>query len=154
MTARRLALIEFHPDEDWIEIVGHPAYLISTHGRVYSTITLRLMHRFLAHHGRGPQSATLSTTIQSHGRATSIGLAYHVLLAFPGLPDSRQWVPLYLDGDRGNVALTNLQWQPQPRAGQSPDHMREIAKLGFAASPVAQGNVGRIENFYRGRGAR
>ena len=148
--AREPRPIEFPADEEWLEIVGHPRYLISTHARVYSTISRRLLSPFWSDHGHASGGGSWSVRVYVNRSGRSVGLAYHVLLAFVGKP-AGDVVPGYLDGDRRNARLVNLAWRPRARPEMSRDHMVELARRGFAASPVAQAHAGRVENF---RGAR
>lgn len=144
MTKRKpAARIDFAADEEWLELRGDPTYLISTHGRVYSTHARRIMKPFWSWHGNHNKTPTWSMKLRGN---RTINVAAEVLHAFRPEPYRRDVVPRYLDGDRGNVRLENLMWQPRQRVVDR-DHMKRIAKLGFAASPAAQVNVAKAENF-------
>lgn len=144
MTKRKpAARIEFPADEEWLELRGDPTYLISTHGRVYSTYVRRIMNPYWCWHS--PRNKTPTLTVKVRGNRT-VNIAVEVLYAFRPEPERNDVVPRYLDGDRGNTRLDNLEWQPRQQTVDL-NHMKRIAKLGYAASPAAQANAGKAENL-------
>lgn len=129
-------MTEFPPDEEWLELPVDVRYLVSTHGRMYSTLRggAILVPQPLAKGGdryrlfwRIPQAGTR--------QRRNVACAHTVLTLF-GPPRPSDWhVARCLDGDEGNVRLDNLAWRPRHTYA----HMRELShrahppRIGFAA---------------------
>lgn len=141
--------ITFPPDEEWTELAGHPRYLISTHGRIYSLISRKILRPYWAHHERSASGGSWCAQVYVDRKGRTVTLAYSVLESFLGRPPG-DWVAEYIDGDRDNYGLENLQWGPRRRPELTPGHMAELARRGFAASPVAQANAGNVANLRKG----
>lgn len=140
--------VEFRANEEWIELAGHPRYLISTHGRIYSTISRKILRPFWVDHGHAASGGSWCGQVYVERKGRTITLAYSVLESFLGRP-SGDWVVEYVDGDRGNYRLDNLRWAPRNRPELTHEHMVELARRGFAASPAAQANAGNVANLQR-----
>lgn len=110
--------IDFHPDEEWIELPQDSRFLISTHGRLYDTRNRRLVPLS----GSASRAKVPAWSIpDSRPRAGSpnryIPAARAVLEAFTRVKgEARGHVPGYLDGDSRNVRLDNLVWAPKAEA--------------------------------------
>lgn len=94
-----------HADEEFMEIVGFPQYLVSTYGRAYSV--RRKM--FITAQTTGGNSAP-RITVSVDGQLTSLPLAATVLTAFGQRPPRPRAMPRWIDGDVHNCALANLEW--------------------------------------------
>jgi hypothetical protein len=96
--------VVFFPDEEWLEILADPTYLVSTYGRLYDTRDRRIVRvSTLAH-------LPLSWSLRAEGisRNRYIACATTVLKTFRG--DGSGYRVAYLDGNPENFALTNLRW--------------------------------------------
>lgn len=126
-------MIEFPPDEEWMELAEDPRYLVSTHGRMYSTRTRTILKPQVA--GRtGDHHPRVQWRISSRGRQTWIGCARAVLHAFVG-PEPPGHVARVRDGDPWNVALTNVEWTPRLTL----DQVQGLSAAGNAARREARG---------------
>ena len=90
-------------DEIWVEIENYPMYEISDQGRIRNINTGRILHTY--QDSRGYVIVTLSNA----GTQKTVRVATLVANAFiEKYYDDLDVV--YLDGDRGNVAASNLDW--------------------------------------------
>lgn len=92
-----------HPDEEFMEIVGYPNYLVSTYGRVYSVRSRKFM-KFQTQ-GNIPR-----VPVSANSQVISLPLPPTVLTSFGHKPIRRNAVPSFRDGDSNNCALSNLEW--------------------------------------------
>lgn len=91
-------------DEEFIEVVGFPNYLVSTYGRVFSIRSNKFMKRQTIN-GNAPRIA-----LSADGHVTSVPLSTTVLTGFGKKPNRPNAQPRYTDGDIHNCALSNLSW--------------------------------------------
>jgi len=98
-----------YSDEEWIEVYGHPRYLISTYGRIYCPERRQLLRDYMT---SGPSPRRRVTLLEPGGPGPrSAALAVEVLAAFsPQRGRPRGHVPVFLDGDPQNCRLDNLRW--------------------------------------------
>ena len=98
-----------YADEEWIEVYGHPRYLISTYGRVYCPERRQLLRDYVT---SGPPPRRRVTLLEPGGPGPrSAAVAVEVLAAFsPTRGRLRGHVPAFLDGDPQNCRLDNLRW--------------------------------------------
>jgi hypothetical protein len=118
------------PGEDWIELPGDPRYLISTAGRLYSTMRrLIIVPQMLGtHRDRARLHWRIAGRTPDDPRRW-VGCAHYVLLALGPPPPDERYVAKCLDGDQWHVRLDNLGW----RVRRTPEQMAELARLGNAA---------------------
>lgn len=93
-----------HEDEEFIEVIGFPHYLVTTYGRVYSVRRKKFL-KPQAIGGGAPRIA-----LSSNGTVVSLPLAPTVLTGFGERPARPNAMPRNIDGDVHNCALTNLEW--------------------------------------------
>jgi hypothetical protein len=107
--------IEFHPDEEWIELPQDSRYLISTHGRLYDTLNRRLVPlSTAATRAKVPAWSIKDSRPKAGSPNRYIPAARAVLEAFTRIAGAaKDHVPGYLDGDARNIRLDNLAWVPK-----------------------------------------
>ena len=67
----------------------------------------------------GKKGTRGSLSVRIDGK--SLGAAKTLLRAFKKAPEAGRGVARYLDGDRSNLALSNLAWEPRTEAESCPD---------------------------------
>lgn len=104
-------MIEFYPDEEWLEIPDWEDYLVSTYGRCYSIKTRRMLTLGFVQRHRG-QSVTGEWVwhLRKPGNQRKMISAARMVLKLFEAARGHGWTPRYRDGDRSNIALSNLEW--------------------------------------------
>lgn len=93
--------------EEWAPIELFEDYEVSTHGRVRSRLTGRILS--LNDNQFGVQQVGLMRGGQQHHRSVPLLVAKTFLMPVAGPFDT----PINLDGDRHNNRLENLTWRPR-----------------------------------------
>jgi hypothetical protein len=126
----RMGVIEFFPDEEWLELGADPRFLVSTRGRLYSLHGRLLVTPRIQGTGGNPEGRRPSWRITTQTRGRIIVMcARAVLITFVGPPRAGQ-VAHMKDGDRWNLALSNLVWST---GRLSVERARALSQAGNAA---------------------
>lgn len=104
--------IDFPSDEEWLELPRHPSYLVSTHGRMYTTIRRRLMAPQWLRRPVGRPPARI-WCIGPRVKRFNIYCGHTVLSLFGPPRPSDFYTAAWLDGDRSNCHIDNLAWTPR-----------------------------------------
>lgn len=104
-------MIEFREDEEWLELRRDPSYMISTHGRLYSTKARQMMKPYM-HPGRREVGYLMYLIRTPTGKST-VAAGREVLTTFRGGPPVPGNIVYYADDDRANCRLDNLSWGPR-----------------------------------------
>lgn len=111
--------------EEWLEVPDDPRYLLSSHGRFYSTVTNRFITPTIAPRTNGGSRPRLYYRVMLPGRRRkNVYAAVAVLTLFEHPAPSPWYVIDYIDGDWRNVRLDNLRWRPR----FDHDHMRRVSR--------------------------
>lgn len=110
--------------EEWLELPEDPRYLVSSHGRFYSTVTNRFIAPAVAPRKDGGNPRLYYRVILPGCRRRNIYAAVAVLTLFHGPAPSPWYAVEYIDGNPRNVRLDNLRWRPR----FSRDHMRRASR--------------------------
>ena len=111
--------IVFDPASEWIELDVNPEYMVSTHGVLFDTKTNREVPLCMIR-TRDVENWCWYVRENRPGRRGStrgIVAARSVLMSFVGPPETsdssnrRAGFVVYADGDKRNIALSNLSWR-------------------------------------------
>lgn len=112
-------------DELWrtVDHIGNGNYEVSTHGSIRRKSTQRQLAI------RRNTSGVMSVNLMSDGKQSLVTIGRLVLTVFSGPPGDTLNTVLYIDGDRSNNAIWNLQWATRSDAMARHRHIERMNKL-------------------------
>lgn len=115
---------------------GYPGYEVGSDGTIW---TVRAGERKQLRPATNATSAVRQVVLQTAGGSKTRVVARLILLAFGSPPpDGRNSEPRYLDGDHGNCAPSNLEWQPRAQRPRRPAAQPSVHPVRTAIKQAVQ----------------